>query len=189
MNERTTFGRAAASSNTTTQRETSLRRDRLASTARARQLPPRSALATACGLGGGTVFVLPKDSRMGGTTTGSAMPVEVENGGCGSVEGSTTMRRGTRARHEASRQSRARVFVTLAHDATPDAFAPRWPGGPPGSARAPDHRSSDAIGGSPRADLTAYGQRLCDEGKARGCVPRAPMKQLHITTGSRCMAM
>jgi hypothetical protein len=94
-------------------------------------------LATACGLGGGTVFVLPKDSRMGGTTTGSAMPVEVENGGCGSVEGSTTKRRGTRARHEASRQSRARVFVTLAHDATPDAFAPRWPGGPPGGARAP----------------------------------------------------
>lgn len=58
--------------------ETSLRRDRLSSTTRAHQLPPLSALATACGLGGGTVFVLPKDSRMGGTTTGSAMPVEVE---------------------------------------------------------------------------------------------------------------
>ena len=35
---------------------------------------PRSALATACGLGGGTVFVLPNASRIGGTTTGSAMP-------------------------------------------------------------------------------------------------------------------
>ncbi len=40
---------------------------------------PLSAFATACGLGGGTVFVLPKLSRMGGTTTGSAMPKEKTN--------------------------------------------------------------------------------------------------------------
>lgn len=85
----TRFTRAAS----ILQFETSLRRDRLASTPRAHQLPPRSALATACGLGGGTVFVLPKDSRMGGTTTGSAMPVEVENRGIGSVDGSTSTRR------------------------------------------------------------------------------------------------
>ena len=85
-----------------------------------------------------------------------------------SVEGSTTMRRGKRARHEASRRSRARVFATLAHDATPDAFAPRWPGGPPEGARAPGPTLERRDRGKPALTEPRMGNVSATRGRRAG---------------------
>lgn len=62
-----------------------------------------------------------------------------------------------------------------------------------------ERRAEDALEPDVRAALRSPGKPLfrmgnvsgSGDGRAvsRGYAPRAPMKQLHITTGSRCMAM
>ena len=146
---------------------------------------PVSALATRWGLGGALGFVPLKASRMGGTTTGNIMPVDAD----AKVEKSSSVWEKLEGRCEGLEDDDKRVTICVFGQSGRRAAAVTR-----AASSARDEQPQSWIGWSEEKNPSVCATSLNGvslEGRGNGFggfSPVKPMKQLHITTGSRCMA-